>query len=70
MRLASRIPFGSPRLPKVTSYLSTSEERGREELADSMTLHPTAGAERRKSVKFLSILEKRIRNQLLMQRLI
>lgn len=69
MCLASRIPFGSPRLSKLTSYLSTSEGRGGEELADSMTLHLSIRKEK-KSVKFVSIMGKRIRKQLLMKRFI
>lgn len=46
MWLASRIPFGSPRLSKLTSYLPTSEGRGGEELADSMTLHLSIAKEK------------------------
>lgn len=70
MCLASRIPFGSPRLSKLTSHLSTSEGKVGEELADSMTLHLSIEKERKKSVKFVSMLGKRIRKQLLMKRFI
>lgn len=65
MCLASRISFGSPRQSKLTSYLSASEGRRKEELADSMTLHLSTGKDRTKSVKFVSIPGKRMTNQLL-----